>query len=95
MEAYSLLLLVALLGLGVSLAGALFRGRKAGVATGGVVVAWLSALAALVVHLLSGHRPGTREALPAMGLVAEHPTLFGALAAATGLLIWRVRGGSR
>lgn len=96
MDAYSLTLALALLAGGVGLL-AMFSGRahhpaerahRLGRVSGSVGLAL--AIAAFTIHIVSGHRPGSVNALGPIRFAGEHPALVaaGILAMAT---LWGAR----
>ncbi|NNG16226.1 MAG: hypothetical protein HKM89_07055 [Gemmatimonadales bacterium] len=96
MDAYSVTLALALVTGGVGLL-AVFSGRarepgqmshRVGRASGVFGLAF--ALAAFAIHFLSGHRPGSEQALGPIQFAGEHPALVaaGILAA---VAIWSTR----
>jgi len=96
-DPYSLLVLLAVAALIAAWAAALLgrRPRPAGRLGSWTVplalAALVLALAALVVHLATGHRPGTAEAMGGWEFLAEHPALTVVAALAIAALALRPR----
>lgn len=105
MDLYSVTLGLALAAAGVSLAAALAArlaispakaraGRRVSRwARAGAVASLLLGTFSLVFHLLTGHRPGTPEAMGPAELVLEHPSFVLVFALAVVVLVWLRREG--
>ena len=103
MDLYSLALGLALVALAVAVLAALsarigLGKTKAAAMTWAVRLTRLGALASLLFvafsllfHLLTGHRPGTPQAMGAAEFVLEHPS-FVAVAVIAALVLWWSRG---
>lgn len=109
MDTYSLTLLLALVTCGLAVAAAVVsrfgfgagkppvRMRLAGTARVAAVASLGLAAFSFLLHLLTGHRPGTPEAMGAVRFALEHPALVVAMVASTLVSWWlaRARGGHR
>ena len=96
MDPYSLLLALAMAAgaLAVVLALLPAERRRTGFGRSAfpfAVASLLLALAALGVHLTTGHRPGTPDAMSLGRFVAEHPSLTALLLVAPVLVAWAKR----